>query len=460
MAQIGVVGAGYVGLVTAACLADMGHRVSVIEQDARKVASLRLGDIPIAEEGLEALWARGLKKGSLTITGSYAQGLRSAEFIFVCVGTPSGEDGVPDLSYVLYAAEGIALHAEGQPTVVLKSTVPVGTGATVAETIAMRHPSGRRFQVASNPEFLREGYAVADFLHPDRIVVGATDPEIARAVASLYEGLDAPIILTDSRTAELIKYASNAFLATKISFMNEIAGLCESVDVDVSDVSRGMGMDPRIGPKFLAAGLGWGGSCLPKDTKALKAMGIQTQVEMPLLSAAMRVNEEQPRRVTDKLDTLLGGLSHKTVALWGLTFKEGTDDFRESPAIALAQALLARGCAVRVYDPVAATKSTPPMEGVSYSQDPYQAAEGASAVVLATAWPEFLHMDMSRVLYLMDGNVFIDARNALVPSELRGMGFVYEGIGRNGATQGHWAPHQAAHADPDTVAQPVALRVG
>ena len=443
MSHIAVIGAGYVGLVTASCFAEMGHSVACVEVNGARVAALRRGQLPIEEPGLQELWTRHLETGALSITEGYAEALEGRDFVFLCVGTPSLPDGRVNLEYVMMAARSIGAHAHGAPTVVIKSTVPVGTAAMVAAMVNARRRPSQRLPVVSNPEFLREGEAVRDFLQPDRVIAAA------EAVASLYRPLNCPLLFCDNATAEMIKYASNAFLATKISFVNELAGLCERVGVDVQRVAQGMGMDHRIGPHFLGAGLGWGGSCLPKDTGALLAMGRGLQVPLPLLSAVVQVNAHQPRAVVHKLAWLLGSLEGRTVGVWGLTFKANTDDLRESPALVLLDLLRREGCQVRAYDPVVCRRAQQPVAGVAYARDPYDAVRGAHAVVLATAWPEFLSLDMARVRQEMAGDVVLDARNALDPVRLRRLGFTYVGIGRNGVAAPEPPP-------TDGVVQPVA----
>ena len=432
MAHVTIIGAGYVGLVTAVCFAEEGHRVTCVEAAEERVSALRQGALPIQEPRLDELWNRHLSSGSLEITGDYGEGLRGSDFVFICVGSPSLPDGRADLGEVLAAARGIAFFAEGSPIAVLKSTVPVGTAARVAEVLNAERSNGEWIRVVSNPEFLREGEAVDDFMHPDRLILGASDQEAAAAVASLYRSVACPVLVCDNATAEMVKYASNAFLATKISFINEIVSLCEPMGVDVRRVAQGMGMDHRIGPHLLEAGLGWGGSCLPKDTKALVAMAEDARLTAPLLSGVMAVNSGLPRQATDRLKALLGRLAHRTVTVWGLTFKPGTDDLRESPSLALLELLVSEECDVRAYDPMVSRDGPTPVSGVTYCGDPYEASRGADAIVLATAWKEFLSLDMSRVLEGMKGRVFFDGRNAFADQNLCELGFLYLGIGRDG----------------------------
>ena len=439
MKNICVIGAGYVGLVAGACFAKLGHRVACLETDGRKVAAIGRNQLPIAEPGLSELWTRFQREGRLRITADYADALLGCEFIFVAVGTPSRQDGSVDLRQVFDATRGIGrvLRRNGtdRPIVVMRSTVPVGTADMVAQMLGEQIAGGPAPPVVSNPEFLREGRAMSDFMSPARVVVGSRVRRAADAVAALYEPLGRPIVLCDTRTAEMIKYAANVFLATKISFINEIAALAERLDVDIVEVARAIGMDQRIGPSYLGAGIGWGGSCLPKDLKALLWGGAGLGQRTPLLSAVQEVNEGQPALVVSKLEALLGGLSTRTVAVWGLTFKPNCDDVRDSPSVALIQSLLHRQCHVRAYDPVgmaAAAKMLP--SSVTYCRDVYDAGRGSDAVVLATDWQEFLSVDLDRLAGLVRRRVIMDARNALPPDRVTGHGFVYMGIGRRTAS--------------------------
>ncbi|MFQ5876042.1 MAG: UDP-glucose dehydrogenase family protein, partial [Dehalococcoidia bacterium] len=374
MSHVSVIGAGYVGLVTAACLAEQGHQVHCVEAVDQRVNALRQGELPIDEPGLQELWNKHLPSPALEVTGDYSEGLRGCDFVLICVGSPSLLNGGADLSQVLAAAHGIASSAQGRPVVVLKSTVPVGTAAMVDEIINARLSPDQRIEVVSNPEFLSEGNAIKDFRNPGRVIVGARDHSAAEKVASMYGPLECPILYCDNPTAEMIKYASNAFLATKISFINEVANLCERLGVDIDHVAHGIGMDHRIGPDFLGAGLGWGGSCLPKDTKALAAMARGVSVPTPVLSGAISVNAQQPMRVVDRLRTSLTRLEDSTVAVWGLTFKPDTDDLRESPALKLLQILVSEGCTVKAYDPVVSRRGLMPVDGVIYCSDPHAAS--------------------------------------------------------------------------------------
>jgi len=426
---VAVIGAGYVGLPTAAVLSHLGHVVVCAEKDPDRLAQLEAGRSPILEPGLEELMAEGVARGQLRFVSSASQAVDGAEFVFLCVPTPQGDDGSADLSYVEAAAEEIAPHLAPAAIVVNKSTVPVGTVRMVERT------TGRQdIRVVSNPEFLREGSAVHDSLHPDRLVVGAEDRSAASAVGALFAATGAPLIVTDATTAETIKYASNAFLATKLSFINAVAGLSEAVGADVRDIVLGLGYDKRIGFDFLRPGPGWGGSCLPKDTAALIRMAEDAGYDFALLRGAIAANQEQELRVLAKVEAAAGGsLEGRSIAVWGLTFKAGTDDRRASPALAVARRLLAQGAVVRAYDPT--VSPTPPgpgsdLAGLELCGDPYEAARGTVAVVVLTEWDEFRWVDFAKLGGLMAARALVDARNLLDPAALRRVGFSYSGIGR------------------------------
>ena len=432
MSQICVVGTGYVGLVTAACLADLGNFVVALDSDKERIDGLKRGLLPIYEPGLEELVQNNAAAGRLSFTGDYAQALAGAEFAFVAVGTPSGVDGDADLHFVRAAVESIARTAQNPLIVVNKSTVPVGTGDWVTEVmLRQRSESLVTFSVVSNPEFLREGSAVHDFMNPDRIVLGASDPGAAQQVAELYAPLRAPVLVTDLRTAEMIKYASNAFLATRISFINEIATTCEELGADVRTVALGMGYDQRIGHSFLDAGLGWGGSCFPKDVKALEHMAVLHGAHPQLLQAVMEINRNQRRRAVMRLRQTLGGsLREATLGVLGLSFKPNTDDIRESPAIDLIHLLQNEGALVRAYDPRAMHNATSTLREVVFCQSPYEAAEGADALILATEWNEFKQLDFAKLRELMRHPVLFDGRNFWPGEVLIRQGFVYLGVGQ------------------------------
>ncbi|MCY3780606.1 MAG: UDP-glucose/GDP-mannose dehydrogenase family protein [Chloroflexi bacterium] len=431
MRQLCVVGSGYVGLVTGTCFADMGNNVTLIDIDERKIEMLQAGDMPIYEPGLAEMVQRNTEAGRMHFTMSYAEGLESAEFVFVCVGTPSGVDGEADLQYVRAAAQTIAKTMRKPLIVINKSTVPVGTGDWTTEIISSNQPQPVDFAVVSCPEFLREGSAIADFMQPDRTVLGSSDPAAAEKVAELYAPLDAPIVITDIRTAEMIKYASNAFLATRISFINEISIICERLGADVTEVARGMGFDKRIGPHFLQAGVGFGGSCFPKDVKALANMAQTHGMHPQLLNAVMEINAFQRRQITLKARELLdGSVSGKTLALLGLAFKQNTDDTRESPSLTVARSLLNQGAVVKAYDPVAMANASRDLPGITMCDNPYSAAAESDALLVLTPWNEFKQLDMRRVLKSMKRPIIIDGRNMYSPDELKAMGFVYRGVGR------------------------------
>ena len=431
MRQLCVIGSGYVGLVTGTCFADMGNRVTLVDIDERKIEMLCAGQMPIYEPGLAETVLRNTNAGRMRFTTSYADGLQDAEFVFICVGTPSGVDGEADLQYVRAAAQTIAKTMRHPLIVINKSTVPVGTGDWTTEIISSNQPQPVDFAVVSCPEFLREGSALADFMHPDRTVLGSTDRAAAEKVAELYAPLDAPVVITDIRTAEMIKYASNAFLATRISFINEISIICERLGADVTEVARGMGFDKRIGPHFLQAGVGFGGSCFPKDVKALANMAQTHGMHPQLLNAVMEINAFQRRQITLKTREMLGGsVSGKTVAILGLAFKENTDDIRESPSLTVARSLLNQGATVRAYDPVAMDGASREAPGITMCDNPYGAAEDSDALLVLTPWNEFKHLDMRRVLQTMRRPILIDGRNMYSPEELRAIGFEYRGVGR------------------------------
>jgi UDPglucose 6-dehydrogenase len=423
---IGVIGTGYVGLVTAAGFAELGNEVFCVDIDADKIARLEAGEIPIYEPGLAELVAANRER--LHFSTGLDDALHHARLLFVAVGTPPTYSGDADLSAVHAVVE--AMPASDQHALVMKSTVPVGTGTAIKRVFAEQGKGGLRY--VSCPEFLKEGAAVSDFLHPDRVVVGDDGDWAGDAVVDLYAPLEAPLVRTDIASAEMVKLASNAFLATKISFINEIANVCEATGADVREVASGMGFDDRIGPKFLQAGIGFGGSCFPKDVSALKQLAGNSGYHFQLLSAVIEVNELQKRRVVGKLTKHLGSLAGKTVALLGLAFKPNTDDMREASSLVLAARLQADGARVRVYDPVAAEAAEGLLSGVTFARDALDAVRGTDAVVLVTEWDEFRELDWAQIASVMQGNVVIDGRNALDPGAVVAAGLVYEGIGRRG----------------------------
>ncbi len=430
MKSICVIGAGYVGLVTGTCFADLGNRVVILDIDTARIERLRDGIMPIYEPGLEELVRRNAAGGRLSFTTSYEEGLADAEFVFIAVDTPSGHDGEADLKSVRAAASAIAEVMDHPLVVVNKSTVPIGTGDWVADIINRHRHDGVDFWVVSNPEFLREGSAVHDFLNPDRVVLGSLNHEAAERVAQLYLPLRAPIIVTDLRTAEMIKYASNAFLASRISFINEIAAICERLGADVKEVAAGMGYDRRIGAAFLDAGLGYGGSCFPKDVRALAHMAAIHGCHPQLLRAVMEINADQRRSVVQKLRDLLNGLNEHIIGVLGLAFKPNTDDMREAPALELIHLLQHEGARVRAYDPVSMDNAKRIMPELTCCADPYEVAEGADALIVATEWNEFKHLDLERIRKTMRRPIFVDGRNIYDPERMKALGFIYRGVGR------------------------------
>jgi len=430
MEKICVIGTGYVGLVNGTCFADLGNNVTTVDINEEKIEALKEGHMPIYEPGLEDLVKRNVRAGRLKFTTSYEEGLKDAKFVFICVGTPQGVDGEADLKYVRSAAETIAKKMDHPMIVINKSTVPVGTGDWVQDIITRNQPKPIEFSVVSCPEFLREGSAVLDFMNTDRTVLGSADQNASEAVAQLYLPLRAPIVMTDIRTAEMIKYASNAFLATRISFINEISIICEKLGADVIEVAQGMGFDKRIGHHFLQPGVGYGGSCFPKDVSALAYMAQRHGMHPQLLQAVMEINAFQRKHVTLKLNEIMGEVKGKTIGMLGLAFKENTDDIRESPATDIAQHLLDQGATVQAYDPVAMDNTMREIPRIAMCNDPYEVAENADALVIATPWNEFKQLDMARVAETMKTPIMIDGRNLYDPVKMRELGFTYRGVGR------------------------------
>jgi UDPglucose 6-dehydrogenase len=431
--RIVMIGAGYVGLVSAACFAEFGFHVTAVDLDAAKIERLNRAEIPIYEPGLEALVARNLEAGRLTFTTELPGAVSLADVVFIAVGTPSRRgDGQADLTHVYAAAEQIAPYLRGHPVVVTKSTVPVGTGAEVRKRIAGVRPD-LPFSVASNPEFLREGSAIEDFLRPDRIVVGVEDDHAREVMSRLYRPLflhETPMVFTDIATAELAKYAANAFLATKVAFINEMADICEQVGANVQDVARAMGLDRRIGSKFLHPGPGFGGSCFPKDTRALTAIATQAGAPSAIVEAVVASNEARKTRMAEKILHAVG--DGDTVALLGLTFKPHTDDMRESASLTIVPALQAAGKRLRLYDPKGMQEARPLLgeEGIIWCQDAYDAVEGADAAVILTEWNEFRSLDMGRLKTLLRQPLLVDLRNIYRPSEVEAAGLRYVSVGR------------------------------
>jgi UDPglucose 6-dehydrogenase len=432
--KIAMIGAGYVGLVSGACFSEFGHHVTCIDQDELKIGRLRRNEIPIYEPGLDALVSRNAAAGRLKFEKGLSATVADADLVFIAVGTPSRRgDGHADLSYVREAARQIAQAMRGYTVVVTKSTVPVGTGREVAEIIKETSPQAD-FDVVSNPEFLREGSAIDDFMRPNRVVIGAESERSREKMRELYRPLyliETPILFTALETAELIKYAANGFLAMKISFINQIADLCEKVGADVHDVARGVGLDGRIGQKFLHPGPGYGGSCFPKDTRALVEIARQAGAPVSLIEATQDFNEARKLKMAERVKTALGGPpSGKVVALLGLTFKPNTDDMREAPSLAIAPALIEAGAEVRAHDPEGMAEARKLMPDVVYCNDPYEAMTGADAVVLLTEWNSYRALDLRRMKSVLKQPVVVDLRNIYRPSEMRAAGFRYSSIGR------------------------------
>jgi UDPglucose 6-dehydrogenase len=430
MKQICVVGVGYVGLVTGACFADLGNRVIALDVNEERIENLKKGIMPIYEPGLEELVERNVKAGRLSFTTSYKEAVDGTEFAFIAVGTPSGVQGEADLQYVAAAATSIAEAMTGPLIIINKSTVPVGTGDWVADIVKRSQPQPVDFWVVSCPEFLREGSAIGDFMSPHRTVLGSLHPEAAEKVAQLHLPLRAPIVITDLRTAEMIKYASNAFLATKISFINEVADICEALGADVKEVAAGMGYDKRIGPMFLDAGLGWGGSCFPKDVLALAYMAEEKGLEPRILNNVMEVNYDRRKDAISHIEAMTGGIKGKTIGLLGLAFKPNTDDMRDAPSIDIAQALTAAGAKVRAFDPVAMEVASPLLPAVEMCPDPYTMSTGCDALMVITEWNEFKQLDLEKIRGSLNAPIIFDGRNIYDPVLMRNAGFKYRGMGR------------------------------
>ncbi|MEE9613733.1 MAG: UDP-glucose/GDP-mannose dehydrogenase family protein [Thermodesulfobacteriota bacterium] len=429
-----IIGTGYVGLVTGTCFADFGVNVTCVDKDAAKVEMLRRGEIPIFEPGLKEVVDKNLAEGRLSFTTDLAKSIQDSLVIFIAVGTPQGDDGSADLRYVKDVAGTIADNLVGYKVVVTKSTVPVGTGGLIEGIIREKVGTDGKFDVVSNPEFLREGSAVEDFMRPNRVVLGTRSEQAVAILKDLYSPLyliETPFVITDVETAELIKYASNAFLATKVSFINEVANLCEKVGADVHTVARGMGLDKRIGPKFLHPGPGYGGSCFPKDTLAITSIARDHSYTFRIVEAAIEVNTAQRRLMVEKVDGAVGGLSGKTIGVLGLTFKPNTDDIRESPAVDIVRSLVEGGAKVRAYDPVAMKNAGEVLPGsVTYCKNSYEAADGSDCLVILTEWNQFRKLDLERIKRLLKSPLVVDLRNVYTPEEMEKSGFNYVSVGR------------------------------
>jgi len=432
--DISVIGTGYVGLVTGAGLADFGNDVICVDVDVRKIEALKNGAIPIYEPGLDTLVSKNVSEGRLRFTTDLPEAIRSARAIFIAVGTPPKPDGSADLRYVEEVAHSIAKHMNGPKLVITKSTVPIGTGRLI-ERIIGSYGNGHKVSIVSNPEFLREGSAIEDFMQPDRVVIGASDAEAAEMMKEIYaplHSLEIPFVVTNVESSELIKYASNGFLAAKITFINEIAAVCERTGADVQDVARGMGLDSRIGPKFLQAGPGFGGSCFPKDTSAMADISKRHGYEFEIMEAVLRVNEAVKLRMIEKVvGAMNGDVNGKVIGVLGLAFKPETDDMRDSPTIPIIKGLQSRGASIRAYDPQAMENAKAFFENVTYCDDAYSTAEGADALVLATEWNEFRALNFERIGKALRAPVLIDLRNVYDPNRMKTLGFAYTSVGRS-----------------------------
>jgi len=434
--KICVVGSGYVGLVTGACLADFGMEVTGVDKDVAKIEALGSGEIPIFEPGLRTLVGKNMAEGRLSFTTQLGPAVEEALAVFIAVGTPPLPDGSADLSFIREVAASIGKHLNGYKVVITKSTVPTGTGQQIEEIVARESQGRHRFAVASNPEFLREGSAIDDFMHPDRVVVGTRDPRAIEIMLDIYAPLrarDVPFVVTDVESAELIKYASNGFLATKISFINEMAALCEAFGADVEVVSRGMGLDQRIGPRFLQAGPGFGGSCFPKDTRAVSQLAQQKGLQFRIIDAVLEANEVTKKRMLDKVRDAVGELAGRTLAVLGLSFKPDTDDIRESPALAVVGGLLAAGARIRAFDPEAMPAFAVEFPAVTYCDSAYAAAEGADALVIVTEWNQFRALEPRRLEKALRQPLIVDLRNLYDPAKMAAAGFRYVSVGRSPA---------------------------
>lgn len=432
--NICVIGTGYVGLVTGTCFADFGVNVSCVDKDSSKIGSLKQGEIPIYEPGLKELLDKNVSQGRLAFTTDLAEGIRKSLVIFIAVGTPPKEDGSADLTYIEEVARAIALNLNGYKVIVTKSTVPVGTGKLIEDIISKEQTGGHNFDIASNPEFLREGSAIEDFMRPDRVVIGAKSQQAVAILKDLYSPLyliETPFVITNIETAELIKYASNAFLATKVSFINEMANICERAGGDIHMVAKGMGLDKRIGSKFLHPGPGYGGSCFPKDTLAINSIAKGLGYDFKIVGAVIDANHRQRELMVAKIEKAAGGLKGKTIAALGLAFKPNTDDIRDSPALYIVERLVEEGASVRAYDPAAMDNTKAVLEkGVTYCMDSYEAAAGSDCLVILTEWNQFRKLEFSKIKGLLKSPCVIDLRNIYDPVQMKAQGFTYVSVGR------------------------------
>ncbi len=436
--NVAVVGSGYVGLVTGACFSEFGVHVTCVDKDDEKIARLRSGHVPIYEPGLEELIQKNMRAGRLLFTTDLASAVCEALVIFIAVGTPPRGDGSTDLSYIENVAAAIGDMMKDYKVIVTKSTVPVGTGKKIRQMICARLKERVQFDIVSNPEFLREGSAIEDFMRPNRVVIGTDSPQAIAIMQDLYRPLylrATPLVVTDTATAEMIKYASNTYLAVKISFINEMARLCEQVGADIQDVAKGMGLDGRIGPKFLHPGPGFGGSCLPKDVLSLASIAQQNGYDFKIARTVLEVNRHQKEWMVEKIEKAIesvgGGVSGKRIGILGLSFKPNTDDMREAPAITIIQALQKKGAILVAYDPAAISEAQKVFSDIEYAQDPYGAAEGADAIVLMTEWNMFRNLDLQEIKRKLKSPVFIDLRNVYDPKMMTGLGFHYTSVGRH-----------------------------
>ena len=428
--NISIIGSGYVGLVTGACFAELGNKVICADNDIKKIASLKKGIVPIYEPGLEELIVNNIRMKRLRFSSSLKEAVRSSEVIFIAVGTPSLNNGEADLTGIENVAHAIAINMPDYRLIVEKSTVPVETGKWVKQTISSYIKRGVKFDVASNPEFLREGSAINDFMHPDRIVIGVESKKARDMLASLYKPLKVPLVITNIKSAELIKHASNAYLATKISFINAISHICDKVGADVTEVAEGMGLDKRIGGNFLSAGIGYGGSCFPKDLDAFISISEKLGYNFELLKAVKEINRQQKEMILRKIRDVLWIIKDKTIGVLGLSFKPNTDDIRNAPSLEIIRALELEGAKIKAYDPSAMKKAMALLNKVKFCKDPYEACTGADCLVIVTEWDEFKELDFSKVKKLLKRPVLIDGRNIYEPNTLEGLGFTYVGIGR------------------------------
>lgn len=431
--NISIIGVGYVGLVTGACFAEFGLRVTCVDKDAEKIGMLQKGLLPFYEPGLEEILRKNLRARRLSFVTDIARAVKDSLVIFIAVGTPSLDDGSADLSYVEEVARVIAEQMDDYKVIVTKSTVPVGTGERIRRIIHEHQPRSNHFDIVSNPEFLREGSAIEDFMRPNRVIIGAESPQAVAILRDLYRPLyliETPFVVTDVKTAELIKYASNAFLATKISFVNEVANLCERVGADVHVVAKGMGLDHRIGGKFLHPGPGFGGSCFPKDTQALARIAQDHGYHFEILETVLRVNARQMERMAEKIRDAVGGVRGKTLGVLGLSFKPNTDDIREAPALKILDILLREGATVRAYDPAAMESARRVFPEVLYCEDPYEVAQGCDALIIVTEWNLFRNLDLGEIKRLLRQPILLDLRNIYDPEKARSLGFRYYGVGR------------------------------